>query len=37
MWLSYYLIRYSYNSKPKFVDKSTHFVDDIGDFVNKTD
>ena len=37
MRLSYYSIRYSYNSKLKFVDKSTHFVGDIGNFVNKTD
>ena len=36
MRLSYYSIRYSYNSKLKFVDKSTHFVGDIGNFVNKT-
>lgn len=37
MRFSYYLVREFHNPKPEFVDKFTHFVDEIGNFVNKTD
>lgn len=33
---SYYSVRQFYHSKLKFIDKFTHFIINIGDFVNKT-
>ncbi len=34
---SYYPFRQHYDSKLKFVDKFTHFILNIGNFVNKID
>ncbi len=36
MWFTYYSVRLSDNSKLKFVDKFTHFIINIGNFVNET-
>ena len=35
MRLSYYSVWHSYNPRLKFVDKFTHFIINIGNFVNK--